>query len=95
MGAVTTSEAEMLDVVRRALTPLVRAGLRARIVPSASLLRDLGMGSLRVVELTLRLERALRRPIFLPEWIASVDDPDDLTVGSLAAFLEKQVSGMG
>ncbi len=69
-----------------------RRALRSRIVPSASLLRDLGMDSLRVVELTLRLERALRRPIFLPEWIAGVDDPDDLTVGSLAEFLERQVA---
>jgi hypothetical protein len=33
------------------------------------------------------LEKQLKRPVFLPEWIASVEDPADLTVESLARFL--------
>ena len=57
------------------------------ITPDASILADLGLDSLKVVELTMLLEKQLGRPVFLPEWIASVDDPADLTVGSLARFL--------
>lgn len=74
--------------MREALGPLVAPG--REIVPSASLLHDLGMDSLRVVELTLRLEVLLGRTVFLPEWIASVDDPSELTVGSLVDFLARK-----
>jgi acyl carrier protein len=80
---------KLLEIVREALDPLVAPGARRKIVASASLLHDLGMDSLRVVELTLRLETLLKRPVFLPEWIASVDDPADLTVGSLVDFLSR------
>jgi acyl carrier protein len=79
----------LLEAVRGALSPLVPPRARGRIAPAASLIDDLGMDSLKVVELTMRLERALGRPVFLPEWIASVDDPAQLTVGSLVAFLAR------
>lgn len=73
--------------VHEALVALVPRKLRSRITPDASILADLGLDSLKVVELTMLLEKQLGRPVFLPEWIASVDDPSDLTVGSLARFL--------
>ena len=64
--------------------------MRKKISPESSLLSDLGMDSLKVVELTVLLEKQLGRPVFLPEWIASVDDPADLTVESLARFLSEK-----
>jgi acyl carrier protein len=80
-------DAGLFPDVREALAALVPRKLRSRITPDASILADLGLDSLKVVELTMLLEKQLRRPVFLPEWIASVEDPADLTVGSLARFL--------
>jgi len=81
---------ELFQDVRDALVALVPRRMRARITPEASILADLGLDSLKVVELTMLLEKQLGRPVFLPEWIASVDDPADLTVGSLARFLSER-----
>lgn len=78
---------ELFPQVRQALEVLVPRKLRKRIKPEASILADLGLDSLKVVELTMLLEKQLKRPVFLPEWIASVEDPADLTVESLARFL--------
>ena len=78
---------ELFPQVRLALEVLVPRKLRKRIRPEASILADLGLDSLKVVELTMLLEKQLKRPVFLPEWIASVEDPADLTVESLARFL--------
>jgi len=81
---------ELFPQVRQALEVLVPRKLRKRIKPEASILADLGLDSLKVVELTMLLERQLKRPVFLPEWIASVEDPADLTVESLARFLAEK-----
>jgi len=81
---------ELFPQVRQALEVLVPRKLRKRIRPEASILADLGLDSLKVVELTLLLEKQLKRPVFLPEWIASVEDPADLTVESLARFLAEK-----
>ena len=81
---------ELFPAVKLALEALVVKSLRKKIVPEASILSDLGMDSLKVVELTVLLEKKLGRPVFLPEWIASVDDPAELTVASLARFLADQ-----
>ncbi|TMA28155.1 MAG: hypothetical protein E6J78_07190 [Deltaproteobacteria bacterium] len=83
-------EPELFPAVRAALEPLVAKSLRKRITPQASILADLGLDSLKVVELTVLLEKELGRPVFLPEWIASVNDPAELTVESLALFLTEQ-----
>ncbi|GAC1536686.1 MAG: hypothetical protein NVS2B9_02550 [Myxococcales bacterium] len=80
-------EPELFPAVKKALEALVPPALRKKITPRASILADLGMDSLKVVELTVLLEKELGRSVFLPEWIASVDDPGDLTVESLARFL--------
>jgi len=81
---------ELFPQVRQALQALVPKRLRKRITPSASILADLGLDSLKVVELTMLLEKQLGRPVFLPEWIASVEDPGELTVESLARFLAEK-----
>jgi acyl carrier protein len=79
---------KLFPEVRDALQALVPKKMRRRITPQASILGDLGLDSLKVVELTMLLEKRLGRPVFLPEWIASVEDPADLTVESLARFLD-------
>ena len=81
---------ELFPEVRQALQVLVPKKLRKRITPQASILADLGLDSLKGVELTMLLEKQLGRPVFLPEWIASVEDPGELTVGSLARFLAEK-----
>ncbi len=81
---------ELFSEVRQALQALVPKKLRNRITPQASILADLGLDSLKVVELTMLLEKQLGRPVFLPEWIASVEDPGELTVESLARFLAEK-----
>ncbi len=80
---------DLFGEVKRALEPLVPRAMRKKISPESSLLSDLGMDSLKVVELTVLLEKQLGRPVFLPDWIASADDPADLTVGSLARYLAR------
>ncbi|HWT86593.1 MAG TPA: acyl carrier protein [Myxococcales bacterium] len=92
-GVVLVSKSRKHDLklfteVRDALQELVPKKMRRRITPQASILGDLGLDSLKVVELTMLLEKRLGRPVFLPEWIASVEDPADLTVESLARFLD-------
>jgi hypothetical protein len=50
---------DLFPAVRQALEPLVARKLRKKIVPGASLLADLGLDSLKVVELTVLLEKQL------------------------------------
>lgn len=88
MGRLKVSE--LFPQVRAALEVLVGRKLRKRITPHASLIVDLGLDSLKVVGLTMLLEKKLGRPVLLPAWIASVDDPADLTVNSLARFLAEK-----
>src|SRR5437879_2864320 len=54
----------LFPAVRRALCGLVPKRLQKRIVPKASILADLGLDSLKVVELTVLLEKELGRPVF-------------------------------
>ena len=89
VARIRIQEPELFPAVRAALRPLVPRRLHTRIAPDASILADLGLDSLKVVELTVLLEKELGRPVFLPEWIASVDDPADLTVESLALYLAR------
>jgi hypothetical protein len=89
--------------MRRKLTPSpgdaalakVRAALRSvlpqlpegALAPSARLMEDLGVDSLKVAELSVALEEAFLRPVFLGDVFARVDDPSQLTVGQLAELL--------
>jgi len=63
-GAVLVSRSrkqdpELFPQVRGALEVLVPKKLRRRITPQASILADLGLDSLKVVELTMLLEKQL------------------------------------
>lgn len=58
-----------------------------RMSPRARLIDDLGIDSLKVAELSLALEEAFDRPIFLGEILAGVEDPTTFTLGELAEWL--------
>ena len=90
MARARKQDLELFPAVKKALEALVAKNVRKKITPEASILADLGLDSLKVVELTVLLEKELGRPVFLPEWIASVEDPAELTVASLARFLQKK-----
>ena len=83
------SENEVFARVRQAVVPLLPDdAARARALPGASLL-ELGIDSLKVVELSLALEDTFQEPVFLPDWIGTVEQPQDLTLGSLAGYIHK------
>ncbi len=52
----------------------------------------LGFNSLRMVSLSLALEEEFGSQLLLNDWIASADDPRDLTVGSLYDYVEKALA---
>lgn len=61
--------------------------LRA-IREDASLVRELGMDSLKFAELSIALEDAFGCPVFLDDVLADIEDPGRITVGQLARHLE-------
>jgi acyl carrier protein len=73
------------DTVRTAVYDAVQATLfvPAELHAGLTFVGDLGFDSLRFASLAIALENAIGRPILLNDWLASTDDPGDLTVGSL------------
>jgi len=57
------------------------------------LVLDLGFDSLRIATLSIAIEEEFGAVILLNEWLSSVDDPDRLTVGSLANYLAGATAG--
>jgi acyl carrier protein len=58
----------------------------------ASLIDDYYVDSLKIAELSLLLEEAFDVSVFLPQLIAAVRDPRELTVGALAEFVQNNLS---
>jgi acyl carrier protein len=54
-----------------------------------SFIADLGYDSLRVASLSMALESEFGQPVLLNDWLSSSDDPEQLTVGSLVAYLSE------
>ena len=73
--------------VLRATLPLVSA---RTLRPDARLMGDLGVDSLKVAELSVALEAAFDRAIFLGDLFAEVEDPSLLTVADLARYLARE-----
>jgi acyl carrier protein len=82
-----TREAQdkILQALRRVITHLPSSAF----APDASLVKDLGIDSLKVAELSIALEDAFDRPVFLAEVFARVEDPSTLTVAQLAGFVAR------
>jgi acyl carrier protein len=57
--------------------------------PGASLVADVGIDSLKLAELGIALEDVFGRPVYLGDVLADVADPAALTVGQLAAWMER------
>lgn len=63
--------------------------------PDLALVADLGFDSLRMATLALALEDEFGSTLLLNEWIARAEDPERLTVASLADFVERQLARKG
>jgi acyl carrier protein len=69
----------------------VNPSLTARAVgPEASLVADLGIDSLKFAELSLALEDAFGRSIYLGDVLAEIEDPRSITVAQLAEHLDDE-----
>jgi acyl carrier protein len=87
--AVRSSRASTsdLDKVRSAILRVRPRLPESALKEKASLVADLGVDSLSFAELSIELENAFGRPIFLGDVLADLDDPAALTVGELASKL--------
>jgi acyl carrier protein len=74
--------------VRTALRRVLPKVPASKMTVRAKLVTDLGVDSLKVAELSLALEDAFDRPVFLGDLFADVEDPTQITVGELAKWLE-------
>jgi acyl carrier protein len=82
-------KSDALARVRTALLRVLPKVPASKMTARAKLVSDLGVDSLKVAELSLALEDAFDRPVFLGDLFAQVEDPTRLTVGELAKWLEK------
>ena len=81
---------ESLERVCAALRSVLPQLPEGALVPGARLMDDLGVDSLKVAELSVALEEAFGRPVFLGDVFARVDDPSQLTLAQLAALLSEE-----
>ena len=79
-----------LDLVLKAAATVIEH--RVSPLPSHRLVDDLGFDSLDIAALAAELECDLDRPVLLNDWIVSVSDIEQLTVQSLADYLDTQLS---
>jgi len=77
----------VLERVRAAIHSVRPAIPLARIRPEASLVADLGIDSLSLAQLSIALEDAFGRAIFLGDVFSELEDPVSITVGQLAELI--------
>lgn len=92
MESVTSSSTKSTETLIQELTPVIAelAGCPVEsVVPKAMLQRDLGMDSLGIVELTMKIEETY--PIEIP------DDgvPGDMSVAGVAALVADRLRARG
>lgn len=78
---------EIEDRVKSTILKVMQKTVALR--KSDSFVSVLGFNSLRMVSLSLALEEEFGCQLMLNDWIASADDPRDLTVGSIYDYVEK------
>ena len=78
---------EIEDRVKSAILKVMQKTVALRKLDS--FVSILGFNSLRMVSLSLALEEEFGCQLLLNDWIASADDPRDLTVGSIYDYVEK------
>lgn len=57
-----------------------------------SIVTDLGFDSLRMVNLSISLEKQFRRSLLLNDWVSQFDHPQQMTVVSLYKYIEHLLS---
>lgn len=89
MGALMSYlDHPLFDLVVASLRDAASHELPANIQPHDSLVEDLGFDSLTISVLALELEQRLDRSVLMSRWVENIQDPSQLTVGSLCAHLE-------
>ncbi len=78
-----------LNKTQRALKQVLPQVPLKAITPSAAVVDDLGLDSLKAAQLSLELEQAFGRPIFVGDLFSEVEDPRSMTVLELATLIEQ------
>jgi acyl carrier protein len=78
-----------LEKVQGAILAVKKTLSPRAVRPEASLVKDLGIDSLKFAELSLELEDAFGRPIYLGDVLSEIEDPATITVAQLAERLER------
>jgi acyl carrier protein len=84
---------EVLTKVRAALVDVLEKDIDVR--PDHHLVEDFGVDSVNIASLTIALEDQFDDILLLNDWIATANDPRDLTVGSLVDYLIELLSEPG
>ncbi len=84
---------EVLTKVRAALVDVLEKDIEVR--PDHHLVEDFGVDSVNIASLTIALEDQFDDILLLNDWIATANDPRDLTVGSLVDYLIELLSEPG
>ena len=84
---------EILTKVRAALIDVLEKDIEVR--PDHHLVEDFGVDSVNIASLTIALEDQFDDILLLNDWIATANDPRDLTVSSLVDYLIELLSEPG
>lgn len=80
--------------IERTVCAAVAAASDKDLVPRLDhrLIDDLDFDSLRMTRLAIELEAGLGQSVLLNDWVASAPELSDLTVGSLAEHVRRQLA---
>lgn len=81
---MTWSKVNVQKGVRKAVAAICSS---KQVKDKDSLVLDLGFDSLKIASLVMSLEEEFGLPILLNDWIGQVNDPTELTVGSLHEYV--------
>ena len=85
-----------LEKVQNALSQCTPTEISSdQILPHHKLVEDLGLDSLSVVILSIALEEEFKEFFLLHEWVVAAEDPGQLTVDSLATYVQQKLEGAG
>ncbi len=90
MSSLASIPFNRTDIEDRVKTTILKVMQKTvALKKSDSFVSVLGFNSLRMVSLSLALEEEFGCQLLLNDWIASAEDPRDLTVGSLFDYVER------
>ncbi len=92
LASIPSTRADIEDRVKSTILKVMQKTVALK--KSDSFVSVLGFNSLRMVSLSLALEEEFGCQLLLNDWIASADDPRDLTVGSLFDYVERVLAAL-